>query len=65
MWLTRTFVIVGTCALVLFFGWPWLHNFNVGGEIQITAGEFNAQVPAIMGIFASLGLAAMLIAVRR
>jgi hypothetical protein len=65
MWLTRTFVIVGAAALLLFFGWPWLHNFSVDGEIQITAGTFNAQVPAILGIFASLGLAAMLIAVKR
>ena len=65
MWLTRTFVIVGAGALMLFFGWPWLSNLSVSGEIAVRAGSFNAQVPAILGIFATLGLAAMLFAVKR
>ena len=65
MWLTRTFVIVGAGALIFFFGWPWLSNLSVSGDIAIRAGDFNAQVPGILGIFATIGLAAMLFAVRR
>ena len=59
------FVIVGAGGLLVFFGWPLLRTFSVSGEIAIRAGTFNAQIPAMLGIFATVGLAAMLIAVRR
>jgi hypothetical protein len=65
MWLTRTFVIVGAGGLILFFGWPLLKTLSVSGEIAVHAGTYDAQIPAILGIFATLGLAAMLFAVRR
>jgi hypothetical protein len=64
MWLTRLFIIVGASALVLFFGWPYLTHLSLG-DISVSAGGFRAQIPAVMGIFASLGLGAMLFAVRR
>lgn len=65
MWLTRTFVIAGAVALLAFFAWPWFSHLNMGGHISVSAGGFSAQIPAVMGVFATLGLAAMLIAVRR
>lgn len=65
MWLTRTFIIAGAGALVFFFVWPWISQLNLTGEIAISAGGFRAHIPAVMGVFATLGLAAMLIAVRR
>ena len=35
------------------------------GQAMTAPGDFSAQIPAVMGVFATLGLAAMLIAVRR
>jgi hypothetical protein len=65
MWVTRSFIILGAGALVFFFVWPWIQQLNLTGEISIRAGGFSAHIPAIMGVFATLGLAAMLIAVKR
>jgi hypothetical protein len=65
MWLTRTFVIAGAVALIAFFVWPWFTHLDFGGHISINAGGFSAEIPAVMGVFATLGLAAMLFAVRR
>ena len=65
MWLTRAFIITGAVALVAFFAWPWFSHLNMSGEISFHAGGFSAEIPAVMGVFATLGLAAMLFAVRR
>jgi len=59
------FVIAGAVALIAFFVWPWFTHLNFSGNISVSAGDFSAQIPAVMGVFATLGLAAMLIAVRR
>lgn len=65
MWLTRMFVIAGAVALVAFFVWPWFSQLDLGGNISVSAGGVSAQIPAVMGVFATLGLAAMLFAVKR
>ena len=65
MWVTRIFIIAGATALIAFFVWPLLKDLNMSGDIAIHAGGFNAQIPAVMGVFATLGLAAMLFAVKR
>jgi len=65
MWLTRMFVIAGAVALIAFFVWPWFTHLDLGGNITVRAGVIDANIPAVMGVFATLGLAAMLFAVRR
>lgn len=65
MWVTRSFIVAGAAALIFFFVWPWVQQLNMSGEISISAGGFNAHIPAVMGVFATLGLAAMLFAVKR
>jgi hypothetical protein len=59
------FVIAGAVALIAFFVWPWFSQLDFGGEISFNAGGVSAQIPAVMGVFATLGLAAMLFAVKR
>ncbi|HEX6860555.1 MAG TPA: hypothetical protein VF138_10210 [Caulobacteraceae bacterium] len=65
MWLTRIFVLVGAAALIGFFAWPMLSDLNMDGEIAVKAGGFSAHIPAVIGVFGTLGLAAMLFAVKR
>ena len=65
MWLTRTFVIAGAVAIIAFFVWPWFSHLDMSGHMTLRAGSFTAEIPAVMGIFATMGLAAMLFAVKR
>ncbi|MGE5566276.1 MAG: hypothetical protein ACM3YN_09015 [Parcubacteria group bacterium] len=65
MWLTRTFIIAGAVALIAFFVWPWFTSLDMSGHMTFRAGSFSAEIPAVMGIFATMGLAAMLFAVKR
>ena len=69
MSLFRMFVLMGALVLVGFFLWPWIDGILAGGalsgEISVQAGGVTATVPMIMGLFGTLGLAAMLWMVRR
>ncbi|HEX5776254.1 MAG TPA: DUF2905 family protein [Caulobacteraceae bacterium] len=69
MTLFRMFILMGAVILIGFFSWPWIDRFfaagALSGEISLHAGGMTATVPAIMGLFATLGLAAMLWTVRR
>ena len=69
MTLFRMFILMGAVILIGFFSWPWVDRFFsagvLSGDISLHAGGMTATVPAIMGLFATLGLAAMLWTVRR
>ena len=69
MTLFRMFILMGAVILLGFFSWPWIDRFlsdgALSGDISLHAGGMTATVPAIMGLFATLGLAAMLWTVRR
>lgn len=69
MTLFRMFVLMGAVILVGFFSWPWIDRWvsqgALSGEFTLHAGLFTATIPTIVGVFATLGLAAMLWAVRR
>ena len=69
MTLFRMFILMGAVILIGFFSWPWIDRFlsqgALAGEISLHAGGMTATVPAAMGLFATLGLAAMLWTVRR
>ena len=69
MTLFRMFILMGAVILIGFFSWPWIDRFFAAGmltgEISVHAGGMTATIPAIMGLFATLGLAAMLWSVRR
>ena len=69
MTLFRMFILMGAVILTGFFSWPWVDRLLsagvLSGEISLQAGGMTATVPAIMGLFATLGLAAMLWTVRR
>jgi hypothetical protein len=69
MTLFRMFVLMGAVILAGFFSWPWIDRFLSGGalsgDIAVHAGGVTATVPLVIGLFATLGLAAMLWMVRR
>ena len=69
MTLFRMFILMGAVILLGFFSWPWIDRFlsdgALSGDISLHAGGMSATIPAVMGLFATLGLAAMLWTVRR
>lgn len=69
MTLFRMFVLMGTVLLLGFFFWPYIDRFfaagTFDGEISVHAGGITATIPFMMGVFGTLGLAAMLWTVRR
>ena len=69
MTLFRMFILMGAVILLGFFSWPWIDRFlsdgALSGDISLHAGGMTATIPAVMGQFATLGLAAMLWTVRR
>jgi len=69
MTLFRMFVLMGAVLLVGFFAWPWIDRWvsqgALSGEVSLHAGGYTATIPTIVGVFATLGLAALLWTVRR
>ena len=69
MSLFRMFVLMGAVILIGFFTWPWIDRMladgALAGDIEVHAGSVTATVPLVMGVFGTLGLAAMLWMVRR
>ena len=69
MTLFRMFILMGAVILLGFFSWPWIDRFlsdgALSGDISLHAGGMTATIHAVMGLFATLGLAAMLWTVRR
>ena len=69
MTLFRMFILMGAVILLGFFSWPWIDRFlsdgALSGDFSLHAGGMTATLPAVMGLFATLGLAAMLWTVRR
>ena len=69
MTLFRMFILMGAVILLGFFSWPRIDRFlsdgALSGDISLHAGGMTATIPAVMGLFATLGLAAMLWTVRR
>jgi quinol-cytochrome oxidoreductase complex cytochrome b subunit len=65
----RICVVLGAIPLVVFFLWPWIERVFVDPaleqQVSIHAGGINAQFPMMLGLFGTLGLVAMLIAVKR
>jgi hypothetical protein len=65
----RIAVLIGAFPLVVFFAWPWLSRVIVDPalhqQISVQAGGVSASFPMALGLFGTLGLAAMLLAVRR
>ena len=61
----RMFVVIGAVALIGFFAWPWgsggLSTGLLAGHISVQAGGVNTQIPMALGLFGTLGLAAMLL----
>lgn len=68
MTLFRMFVLMGAVLLLGFFFWPWIDRFFAAGafdgQISVHAGGISATIPMMMGVFGTLGLAAMLWMVR-
>ena len=68
MTLVRMFVLMGAVLLLGFFFWPWIDRFFAAGafdgQISVHAGGISATIPMMMGVFGTLGLAAMLWMVR-
>lgn len=69
MTLFRMFVLMGAVLLLGFFAWPWIDRWvasgALSGDIEVHAAGVRATIPTIVGVFATLGLAAMLWTVRR
>ncbi len=69
MTLFRMFVLMGAVLIIGFFAWPWIDSWvahgGLSGEVTLHAGNITVIIPTIVGVFATLGLAAMLWTVRR
>jgi quinol-cytochrome oxidoreductase complex cytochrome b subunit len=65
----RVLVIIGAIPLVVFFAWPWLSRVVVDPameqQISVQAGGVTTTFPMVLGLFGTLGLVAMLMAVKR
>ena len=65
----RICVVLGSIPLVVFFLWPWINRVLVAPaldqQISIHAGGVNTQFPMALGLFGTMGLVAMLLAVKR
>ena len=65
----RICVVLGAIPLVVFFVWPWVSRVLVDPalheQISIQAGGVTTQFPMMLGLFGTLGLVAMLLAVKR
>jgi len=63
--LFRVLAIGSVLFLTGFFLWPWLSQISMSDDITLQAGGVTARIPMIMGLFGTIGLAAMLLAVKR
>lgn len=63
--LLRVLSIGSALFLIGFFLWPWISQISMSDDISIHAGGVTAKIPMVMGLFGTLGLAAMLLATKR
>jgi len=63
--LLRFIAISAVLFMVGFLLWPWIGQISLSDQITIHAGGHTTHVPLVMGLFGAIGLAAMLLAVKR
>jgi len=65
----RVLVVIGALPLLAFFVWPWASRAVIDPaihqQISISAGGLSATIPMVFGVFGTLGLVGMLLAIKR